>query len=114
MPLTIATGSDPFFTQTTTLDGVSFTLRFTYNQRENAYYLSLQDPVSGSDIISGVKLVCNYNLLQRYGGLAGMPAGEFVALSKTSDTSPAGLGDLGDNGRVSLIYFTAADLGVIP
>lgn len=108
----IPTSSNAHFTQTTTLDGVPFILRFAYNQSEGCYHLSLQNPTTGADVISGIKVVANYPLLQRYAGIGGLPAGELVAVSNTTDDSPPGLGELGENARVTLAYIDAAGLGV--
>lgn len=107
----ITTSSDAFFSQTTRLDGVDYILRFVFNQRENCYYLSIQDPLTGSDILSGIKVVSNFGLLSRFNGYPGLPPGELVAWSNTSDKNPAGLGELGENARVTLLYFDAEEIG---
>jgi hypothetical protein len=97
-----------FWTQTTTLDGVPYLLTFRYNHREQAYYLSIDSSDGLTTYVQGVKIVSNVPLLETYGAT---PSGEMMALSvSNSDDSPARLGELGDNVRVALLYFEAADL----
>lgn len=104
----IQTDADPFYTLSPTLDGVEYTLRFNYNQRENNYYLSIEDPETVTDILSCIKIVNNFPLLNAWKGLPGTPPGDFVALSNsTADDSSAGLGDMAPGGRVTLYYMDA-------
>lgn len=95
-----------FSSQATTLDGVVYGLRFQYNQREDVYYMSIYDVTLGTDILSGIKLVSNFLLVQRYNGgvITGLPPGDFMALSSTADDSDATLGELGLLQRVTLYY----------
>ena len=106
----IQAAADPFFTTNPTLDGVEYSLRFTYNQREDAYYLSIENPATNTDIISGIKIVTNFPLLQNKKGMPGMPPGDILAISNNSDDSPAGLGDLDEGGRITLYYFDSVFL----
>ena len=111
MPITaIDTDSGAFSAQSTVLDGVEYILRIMYNQREQCYHLSIQDPNTGGDIISGIKIVSNYGLIYRYRGMPGMPPGDLVAKSNTSDDSPADIGELGTAARVTLLYLDATYL----
>lgn len=95
-----------FSSQSVTLDGAVYGLRFQYNQREDCYYMSIYDVTLGTDILSSVKLVSNSLLVQRYNGgvIEGLPPGDFMALSSASDDSDAGLGELGLTRRVTLYY----------
>src|ERR1700744_2082502 len=100
---------DVHVTQTTVLEGIAYTLSFTYSQAEKCYYLSVGDPsvTDGSFLVSWIKLQTNRPLLQRWTGAAKAaaerngnssdiwPPGELYALSLTQDDSIAGLGDLG-------------------
>jgi hypothetical protein len=97
----------PFWVQTTTLDGVPYLLTFRFNFREQVYYL---DIVSADGLVfyaEGLKLVSNFLLLRTYGVT---PPGELMAVSSSSDDSPAKIGELGDGLRVALIYIPQADL----
>jgi hypothetical protein len=101
---TINTSADPFSSISTTLDGVEYILRFTYVQRENCYYLSIEDINAGQDLLSGIKIVTGFPLVGQYRGLGNLPPGELIALTNTQDDSPAGLGELGEKARVTLYY----------
>ncbi len=98
----------PFYTQTTSLDGVNYFLTFRYNTREQAYYLSIDSVDGAVNYAQGIKLVSNFPLLQSYGD---NPPGELMAVSfSPDDDSPARIGELGDGQRVNLIYMEEADL----
>ena len=98
--------TQPFFTQSVVLDGINYVLRFQYNQREDVYYISIVDATLGTDILSGIKLVVNWGLIQRYNGgdIVGLPPGELVVLSNSSDDSPPTFGNLGIGYPYTLYY----------
>jgi hypothetical protein len=95
-------------TQSTTLDGVVYRMRFAYNQRCDCWYLDLAT-LEGVPIAAGRKLLCNWPLLDGCADPA-CPAGMLVVRSNTTDLSPPGLADLEDGGRCYLVYVTAAEL----
>lgn len=103
--LRIPTSDDPFYTQTTVLEGVAYILTFKYNQRENCWYFTIAQ-ADGTEIISPVKIVCNRKLIGRFASTL-KPPGEFVAVSNNGDASPPGAGELGDGKRVTLEYVTS-------
>lgn len=103
----IPTFPDAFFTETVNLEGSDFALTFTYNQREDAYYLSIAT-TDGTDLAVGVKVVANWPLLHKY-ATTGLPPGEMFAFSSTADISPPGLGELGEGQRCTLYYLTRAE-----
>jgi hypothetical protein len=102
----IPTFAYPFWTQVTALDGVDYTLTFTYDQRESVFYLTISDAV-GNDIVSGVKLVCKWPLLAGKRDVR-LPPGVLMVLSNTTDSSPPGLEDLVAGGRCQLFYLPKA------
>jgi hypothetical protein len=104
----IPTYSDPFYTLTSTLDGVTYLLTFDYNQRCDCWYLSVATE-EGDDIYNGIKLVCDWPLLHKCADTRA-PAGELMCWSNTTDKSPARLGDLVAGGRCQLIYIDASDM----
>lgn len=108
MPTLIPTSSDPFYTQTTTLDGTDYILEFRFNSREECWYLKLS-LTDATTLIEGVKVVSNWPLLQKLVDARG-PFGELVALAYGPDDSPAGLTELGIGQRVELTYFTKAEV----
>ena len=105
----IPTSQDlPFFTQVTTLDGISYLLSFRWNQRESCWYLSiaLQDETPLAD---GIKIVCNVYLLRKFVDIR-LPPGQLMAIANNNDTSPPGIDELGQDRRVTLLYLTVDEL----
>jgi hypothetical protein len=110
--LLIQTTNSAFYVQTTTLEGVLYTLSFQYNQRVSAYYLSIAD-ANGVDIYNGVKLICNQRLLRKCADPR-KPPGDFWVISSTNDNSPPQLNDLViGTGRCSLFYFSSDWVGLM-
>lgn len=100
--ITIPTTNDPFYKQVTALDGVDYTLTFTYDQREDCFYLTIGD-ATDVDIVRGIKLVCLWPLL--LGKVDDrLPQGTLMVISNTTDDSPPGIDDLIDGGRCELVY----------
>lgn len=108
MILQIPTFDSPFYTQVIDLDGVDYLFDFRYNQRENAWYFSIA-LVDETPLVSGIKIVVNVGLLQRFPSPL-LPPGLLIALSNTTDQSPPGIGELGTTSRVTLLYFDKAEL----
>jgi hypothetical protein len=102
----VPTYADPSWTQTTTLEGSTFQLTFTYNQRCNCMYLSVAD-LEGNDIYDGVKIICNSLLLRKCADKDNAPAGEFWCLDTSGTNVPPGLGELGPGARCILCYITS-------
>jgi uncharacterized protein DUF6983 len=96
----------PFWTQTTTLDGVPYLLTFTYNQRETVYYLSISSADATVDYVLGMKLVPGIPLLRPWP----TPPGEMFVITQSADDSPPALGELADGARCVLMYVEAATL----
>jgi hypothetical protein len=95
----------PFWTQTTTLDGVPYLLNFRFNSREQCYYLNISSADATIDYVIGMKIVSNFFLLRPWT----TPPGEMMCIAQ-GDDSPPGLGDMADGGRCKLIYIEATDL----
>jgi hypothetical protein len=93
---------DPFYSQTSELDGVEYILIFRYNQREKSWYLSLQDSEE-IEILSGLKLVCDIPLFGLHRGPK-TPPGELMVLSGNGDTTSPDIGELGPERRCQLYY----------
>jgi hypothetical protein len=96
----------PYWTQTTTLDGVPYLLTFRYNIRESVYYLQIDSADGATNYAQGIKLVADFYLLQIYA----TPPGELVVLVPDSDDSPPRLGDFAEGGRAKLVYFPASTI----
>ncbi len=108
---TIPTFSDPFYDETISLEGQSYVFDFRFNQREGAWYFSIALP-DGTELASGIKVVCRRELLHRFADVR-LPRGLLVALANGEDSSPPGLDELGEDKRVTLLYFeTGEDFSV--
>jgi hypothetical protein len=101
----IPTFALPSYIQQTTLEGITYTLQFDFNQRAASWYLSVSD-ADGVDIYNGVKLVIGFSLLGKCKDPRA-PAGILYVFSSTSDFSPPGQFDLGVGARCQLVYMTS-------
>ena len=108
------------YTQTTTLDGRDFILRFSNNQRDGLWYMDIGDQ-DDVPIASGLKLVAEGFPLRRLTDPR-TPDGFIIVKDLESndggfDTGrklialDPGLGELGE--RVVLVYVTAAERAVL-
>ena len=96
----------PQFVEQTQLDGLTFTIRIHWNERESAWYLEIGD-VDGVVIVASRKLVANWPLLQRVTDER-KPPGEIYCIDLTDEGVDPGLDDLGE--RVDLVYIDAAEM----
>ncbi len=108
MILAIPTSDVPFYTQRTDLGRLDYLLTFVYNQREACWYLTLAD-IQETVLVSGVKIVCDWDLLQQKSDLR-LPPGFLMAISNTLDNTPPDVDELGEGLRVQLYYFTTDEL----
>lgn len=109
--VTLPSFDDPFHRFTTALDGTDYVFEFRYNQREQVWYFSLY-LVDGTALTTGVKVVCKTHLLERYRDAA-LPQGVLMAIPNDGDDTPPAIGELGDDRRVSLVYFSPADVRAV-
>lgn len=109
MPSLIRTTSDPYSRQRSRLDGRDYVLDFSYNEREERFYLSVLDE-SEIPIIEGLKLICNWSLLYPYRSDPRCPLGEFTVVDLTGSGEPPTLFELGSDKRCQLVYWTRAEL----
>lgn len=82
------------------LSAVSFLLRFTWNYREEFWYLTISD-VDGNVVAGNVKLVISKPLLLEVPG-TDKPDGNLIAIDTSGADLEAGLNDLGE--RVLLMW----------
>lgn len=100
------TPGDPFYSQTTRLDGRDYVLHFAWNQREERWYLSIHDE-EDAPIVQGLKLIANWPLLRYYHSDSRVPPGEIIVVDATGDGSPPLLDELGPGKRCELTYTPA-------
>jgi len=105
--VSLRTFEDPFYTCVVTLDGSDFLFEWRYNQREDRWYfdVSLTD---GTLLVRGVKVVCLVPLLSRFAD-SRLPKGTLMAWPNTDSRAAPGLKELGEDKRVTLIYFDASE-----
>jgi hypothetical protein len=82
------------------LDGTTYELFFTWNDRAAAWYMDLLG-LDGNYIRSGIKVVTGTPLLARISA-DDRPFGDIIAIDQEGEDLDAGLEDLGD--RIVLIY----------
>ena len=100
--------SSPPFVETVSLDGTDYVLDFRFNSREQTWNVSIMLP-DGTMLAPGIKLVCNYPLLQKYADPR-VPNGELFCVTQTNDDSPPGMNDLATGGRCALCYASVSEL----
>jgi hypothetical protein len=109
MILVIPTVEDqPYYSFRIRLEGRDFTFSVTYSTRQDLYYLTISD-ADNAELVSGLKLVTNWPLLEYYQANPAAPQGELFAMSTTGDVTPARFGELAVGKRVELTYFETAD-----
>jgi hypothetical protein len=91
---------NPSFRQRVQLDGNFYDMLLDWNERDTCWLLSFYS-LDGSPIVTGIKLVINYELLRQH-KVNGMPAGSLVLLPVKDTIAFCGYEDLGFNCK--LIY----------
>ena len=100
-------GTDPWISFSTTLEGAVYGLEFSWNTRDERWYLSVYDD-SGTALAAGVAVVIDFSLLTRFSNPA-LPPGALMALDTTGNQQEiSAMEDLGQ--RVQLIYLSAAEV----
>lgn len=94
------------YTQVMQLEGTFYLLSFHWNTRDEAWYCSIF-LTDGTPIVSGIKLVVDYELLHDY-KIANQPPGALFFIDSTLNGIPCGRNDFGD--RCKLIYLTSEEL----
>lgn len=105
--LPVRTDEAQWYDFTTTLDGLTFTFEFEWNEREEAWYFNLYD-ATGDLLLAGKKLVADFPLLMRLADRR-RPPGDLTVVDTAGAGAAPGLNDLGR--RHALMYIEAADLG---
>lgn len=96
----------PEFVQQTQLDGITYTLRFHWNEREESWYFELGD-VDDNPVVASRKVVADWPLLHREQS-EDKPPGSIWAIDLTGEGQPPGLNDLDE--RVIILYFDEAEM----
>lgn len=103
----IPTRAYPTYTQTSDLDGETFSLRFRWSQRAACWHLDVHT-LDGVPVVLSVRLVVNFPLLRRVVNDV-RPPGELIVADLTGPGEEPTLEDFGT--RFALFYFDAEELG---
>ena len=96
----------PEFVQQTQLDGITYTLRFHWNEREQSWYLAIGD-VDDVPIVTSRKMVSEWPMLHREQSER-KPPGSLWVVDLTGSGEPPGLSDL--DKRVVLLYLDEEEM----
>lgn len=91
------------------LDGQLYRLQFNWSTREDAWYLSIYQ-TDGTLILSGIKLVPQYRLLQQYHAIVGLPPGDIFVADIQDDIVNAVITYDNLGARFKVIYLTADEV----
>ena len=97
----------PAFIERVVLDGTPYKIRFRWNT-VGLYWTIQFLTVDGTILISGIKIVLGYELINDHVWI-GSPPGELYAIDPTGDLATIGRDNL-SNGTVYLRYIPEADL----
>jgi hypothetical protein len=107
--LPIYSSTSPRWSYQISLDGTKYTLAISWNTRESAWYLDVQD-ASANSIVSSIKLVPDILLLQQFKGLGGLPLGDLFLYDVEQNPATAVNMQFADLGtRYLLVYYSLAD-----
>lgn len=106
MPIIIPTRSLPAYSFEINIEGRVYRLRFEWNSRHEHWTMAFLTR-TGEDIIRGIKLIINFEIINRYKNPQ-MPPGALIPLDRTGRLERIGRNDLGED--VKLIYYTRAEL----
>lgn len=91
-----------FYTKRISLDGTDYIFDFSYNQREDSFYFTINNS-DGEYVIGPIKIVSNFPLLGFYRYVAGLPPGELWAIDFKGEIAAPGINRLGAD--VTFSYF---------
>ena len=106
MPLVIPVRTLPSYSFEIDLDNTVYRMWFRWNTLHSFWTMDIQTR-EGIDLIIGVKLIVNAQLIRRYVDDK-LPAGELIALDFTGKLLTIGRNDLGND--VKLIYIQRSEL----
>ncbi|MFT9498017.1 phage baseplate plug family protein [Anaerosolibacter sp.] len=99
---------DNDFIVNTALEGKNYGLHFSWNASGKFWTIGIQDD-SQNIIVSGIKMVPNYPLLQQF-RVSSLPPGEFMAVSETLER--IGRYDF-VNGSAALVYIESGEFDAV-
>lgn len=107
MPLIVPVfPGEALYTERIRLEDRDYVFRIDWNGRESRFYLSIQDS-EGVPLLSGVKVIANWDFLSRSAWNAELPPGVLIAMDLESGGEPPTYNDFGT--RVRLFYYTSGE-----
>lgn len=94
------------------LAGELFRLYFSWNARETAWYMDIQDQ-NENNILTGIKMVPNYRLLEQYRAYAALPDGDFVVWDLNQNPITGGITFDNMGKRYQLLFFSSEEIGAV-
>lgn len=108
MTLVIPVSDFASYSEQITLDGQVFLFQFDLNVRGDYWVLQISD-IDLNVLISGVRIVLDYELLSQYPG-RGLPPGALIAIDTTGEELDANKDNFGPvDTNVSLIYIPVSE-----
>ena len=107
--VTIPFAEFPAFTQEIILDNVPYRFSFNWNTRGEFFTMSIADR-DEVKLLSGIKLVMDFELIRRYPG-RGQPPGELYVIDPSGQLERVGRNDFQD--KVSLVYVEENEVATI-
>ena len=104
-----ADSSFPFYEIEVELDGVEFKLEFSFNDRDDAWYMTISDS-DNTLLRAGIRIVNEWVLLRLWAE-ATRPDGDIVSVNQGEVLEPPTLEQLGE--EVLLTYLDAAEVASI-
>jgi len=99
----------PYYEFEVELDDVEFKLEFRYNDRDDAWYMTVLDP---EDVVlrAGIRVVLSWALLRLWADTT-RPGGDIISVNQGSVLVPPTLTQLG--AEVVLNYFDASEVAAL-
>jgi hypothetical protein len=92
------------------LGGSNYLFDFTFNDRDGRYRLTIS--LNGESVISGLKLIENVIITQKY-DLPDFDHGELLLVKIKDTTDPAGRNNIGIGKAYELIYLSNEELAAL-
>ena len=108
MAVTIPFSTYPSYSKDIVLEGIKYRFMFQWNNRAEAWSMSIltTDNVA---ILSGVKLVLNYDLLQIHRHLA-VPQGKLFVVDLSNNETKIAYDDFTNERGLQLVYFLEGEV----
>lgn len=91
------------------LTGIIYYLDFYWNAREAAWFLTIADSAK-INLLSGIRLVPSYLLLNQYRYISGLPVGDLFVSDKQNDLATAQIPFNGFENRFVFLYAEPGEL----